>query len=106
MSQDFEHIKCAPVESGVDPLLLHRWIPRAFSEKSVSTDVLTRIFTAASWAASSKGEHPWRFLVGRKGDPAYQKIFDCLVEANQAWAGAAPVLLLSVPSRYFAQNNH
>ena len=107
--EQIEHIKHGPAATGIEPLLLRRWSPRAFSGKPVSSEDLTRMFTAAAWAASSNGEQPWRFLVGRKGDPTYQKIFDCLAEGNQGWAKAAPVLLLSAASRNFSrtgQPNH
>jgi len=50
-------------------------------------------FTAAAWAASSYGQQPWRFLVGRKGDETYAKIFDSLMEFNQGWAKAAALPL-------------
>jgi nitroreductase len=105
MSDELEIIKHGPAESGVEEIILKRWSPRSFADKAVSSADLTKIFTAASWAASSSGEQPWRFLVGRKGDPTYAKIFDALVEANQSWAQSAPVLILSVGKKTFAQND-
>jgi nitroreductase len=105
MSQDLETIKHGPAESGVEDIILKRWSPRSFADKAISSADLTKIFTAASWAASSSGEQPWRFLVGRKGDATYAKIFDALVEANQGWAKSAPVLILSVGRKTFAQND-
>jgi nitroreductase len=38
-------------------------------------------------------------MVGRKGDPVYQKIFNSLVEFNQRWAAHAPVLIASVAKK-------
>jgi nitroreductase len=105
MPQDLETIKHGPAESGVEEIILKRWSPRSFADKAISSADLTKIFTAASWAASSSGEQPWRFLVGRKGDATYAKIFDALVEANQDWAKSAPVLILSVGRKTFAQND-
>ena len=52
----------------------------------------------------SCNEQPWRFLVGRKGDETYQKIFDSLVEFNQMWARNAPVLVLSAGKKTFSHN--
>jgi len=104
MPQDLEALKHGPVESGVTDLLLKRWSPRAFADRPVSTADLTKIFTAASWAASSSNEQPWRFLVGKKGDDTYAGILGSLVEFNQAWAKSAPVLILSVAKRTFTQN--
>ena len=101
---DLEHIKHAPASTGVDALLLKRWSPRSFADKPVSSEDLTKIFTAAAWAASSMNEQPWRFLVGRKGDDTYAKILDSLVEANQGWARTAPVLILSAAKKTFTRN--
>ena len=105
MSQELEASKHGPAESGVDDLILKRWSPRSFAEeKPVSSGDLTKIFTAAAWAASSYNEQPWRFLVGRKGDDTYAKILGALIEFNQGWARSAPVLILSVGKKTFTQN--
>ena len=104
MSQDLETVKHGPAESGIEDIILKRWSPRAYADKAISSADLTKIFTAASWAASSFGEQPWRFLVGRKGDETYAKIFDALVEFNQGWAKSAPVLVLSAGKKTFTQN--
>ena len=104
MAEDLELLKAGPVESGVVEVILKRWSPRSFAEKPVSSSDLTKIFTAAAWAASSYNEQPWRFLVGRKGDETYAKILDSLIEFNQTWAKTAPVLILSVSKRTFTQN--
>lgn len=104
MAEDLELLKAGPVESGVVEVILKRWSPRSFADKPVSSSDLTKIFTAAAWAASSYNEQPWRFLVGRKGDATYAKILDSLIEFNQTWAKTAPVLILSVGKRTFTQN--
>jgi nitroreductase len=102
--QDLEKVKRASDAPGVEDLILRRWSPRAFSDKEVSAANLKAVFDAARWAASSNNEQPWRFLVGRKGDPVYQKIFNSLVEFNQKWAAQAPVLIVSVAKKTFAKN--
>ena len=84
--------------------ILHRWSPRAYADKDVPVEDLKKGFEAARWAASSFNEQPWRFLVGRRGDVTYQKIFDSLVPFNQSWAKSAPVLILSVCAQTFAHN--
>jgi nitroreductase len=104
MSQDLETLKHGPASTGVEEIILKRWSPRSFADKPVASDLLTKIFTAASWAASSYNEQPWRFLVGKKGDDTYTKIFDSLIEFNQNWAKSAPVLILSVGKKTFTQN--
>jgi nitroreductase len=103
-TQNLEDLKRAPKESGIHPVISHRWSPRAFADKPVTTEDLTKIFDAARWAASSYNEQPWRFVVGRKGDATYQKIFDSLIEFNQGWAKSAPVLVLSTAKKTFSHN--
>ena len=99
--ESIENLKHAPKVAGVEDLILRRWSPRAFADKDVSPAELTTLFEAARWAASSSNEQPWRFLVGRRGDETYQKIFNSLVEFNQMWAKSAPVLVLSVAKKTF-----
>jgi nitroreductase len=44
--------------------------------------------------------------VATKGNPQeFGRLLSCLVEANQAWAKAAPVLVLGVVNLRFAKNN-
>jgi nitroreductase len=102
--QDLEKLKHGPKESEVEELILRRWSPRAFAEKAVSSGDLKKIFTAAAWAASSYNEQPWRFLVGKKGDETYDKIFNSLMEMNQVWAASAPVLIASFAKKTFSHN--
>jgi nitroreductase len=106
MPNTLEALKHGPSESGVEDLILKRWSPRSFADKPVSGEDLTKIFTAAAWAASSYNEQPWRFFVGKKGDATYTRIFDALVERNQDWAKTAPVLILSVAKKTFTQDGN
>ena len=101
--EEIEKLKHAPAVEGVPELILQRWSPRAFADREISSADLEKLFVAASWAASSSNEQPWRFLLGRRGDETYKKIFDSLVEFNQSWAKTAPVLLLSVGKKTFTQ---
>jgi nitroreductase len=101
-----EKLKHAPKVAGVEDLILRRWSPRAFSDKEISAAELKTLFEAARWAASSSNEQPWRFLVGRRGDVVYQKIFNALVPFNQTWAGRAPVLVLSVAKKTFTDKGN
>ena len=104
-ANELEHVKHATAAVAVEQLLLQRWSPRAFADKPVSDADLKSIFTAAGWAASSYNEQPWRFIVGRKGDAVWQKIFDCLMPLNQGWAAAAPILYVSFAKKTFSHNN-
>ncbi len=99
-----DKIKHAPEVHGVDDLIRRRWSPRTYADKDIPAAELKKLFEAARWAASSSNEQPWRFLVGRRGDETYQKIFNALVEFNQSWAKSAPVLVLSVAKMVFTSN--
>jgi nitroreductase len=71
----------------------------------VSEDDLCSLFEAARWAASSYNEQPWSYLVATKANPAeFERLLSCLVEGNQAWAKAAPVLALGCTSLDFTLN--
>jgi len=64
------------------------------------------LFEAARWAASSYNEQPWNYIVATEENPkAFAELLSCLVEANQAWAKGAPVLVLGVVSLRFAKNH-
>jgi len=102
--EEIEKLKHAPDIAGIPELILKRWSPRAFAEREIPAGDLEKLFIAASWAASSSNEQPWRYLLGRRGDETYKKIFNSLVEFNQSWAKSAPVLLLSVAKKTFTQN--
>jgi nitroreductase len=55
------------------------------------------VLEAARWAASSRNEQPWAFLIATRDDPRnFQDMVDVLMSANQAWAQNAPVLILTL----------
>jgi nitroreductase len=98
--------KKASTEYTISELLAERWSPYGFRDRSVAPADLRSLFEAARWAASSYNEQPWNYLVATKEDPEeFERILSCLVEANQAWAKAAPVLALGVVNLTFARNN-
>jgi nitroreductase len=97
-------LKKAPLVEGVLPIFHQRWSPRSFADREVSPELLGKVFEAARWAASSFNEQPWRFLVGRRGESAYVKILQSLVEFNQKWARTAPVLILGTAKTKFSHN--
>jgi nitroreductase len=105
-TEALEAFKHADPIPGLNETILRRWSPRAFADRPVSPSDMRMLFEAARWAASSFNEQPWRFLVGRKGDPTYDKIFESLAAFNQAWASNAPVLMLSAGKKTFTQNGN
>ena len=97
-------LKQAPADPKIIPAILHRWSPRSFADRDVSSADLKTIFEAVRWAASSFNEQPWRYFVGTRSSETYKKIFQSLGEFNQAWARSAPVLILNVAKTTFSHN--
>ncbi len=89
----------------IQELIARRWSPYAFAERPVSDDDLRSLFEAARWAASSYNAQPWSYIVATKANPAeFERLLSCLVEGNQPWAKAAPVLAIGCTSLQFAYN--
>ncbi len=100
----YEH-KQAKTDHTIYEMLASRWSPYAFADRPVADDDLRSLFEAARWAASSYNEQPWRYIVATKVDPdEFQRLLSCLVEGNQPWAKAAPVLAIGCTSLNFALN--
>ena len=85
----------AATDHPVHELIARRWSPYAFADRPVSADDLRSLFEAARWAPSSYNEQPWSYLVATRDRPEeFARLLSCLVEGNQVWAKAAPVLAL------------
>jgi len=98
-------IKHAEPDHPILPALAERYSPYAFDPKPVEREKLLSCLEAARWAASSFNEQPWRFLLAERADEqAFRTALDCLVEANQAWAQHAGVLILTCVRRTFSKN--
>jgi len=90
----------------IHDLLSSRWSPRAFADRAVEREKLQRVLEAARWAPSSFNGQPWAFIVATKDDPAeFAKLLACLIEFNQGWAKAAPVLMVTVAQMKFEKND-
>ena len=71
--------------------LVERWSPRAYDPTAeVSVEALRTILEAARWAPSANNVQPWRFIVARRGTPAFTTVHDALLGFNQAWATRPP----------------
>ncbi len=98
--------KTAVTDHPIHELLARRWSPVAFQDRPVSAGDLRSLFEAARWAASSYNEQPWSYIVGTKEQPEeFNRVLSCLVEGNQVWAKAAPVLALGIVTLRFKRNN-
>ncbi len=79
----------------VHPIIAARWSPRALDPNGQVSDVALRaMLEAARWAPSSGNTQPARYLVGRRGDDTYGRIFALLSKRNKGWAWPAAVLML------------
>jgi len=98
-------IKRAVPDHPIHSLLAERRSPYAFASRPVGASELRSLFEAARWAPSCFNEQPWSYIVATKDDATeFERLLACLVDANQAWAKAVPVLALGVVSQKFALN--
>lgn len=88
--------------SGVLPMLVHRWSPRAFAKVSISEEALTRIMDATRWAPSCFNEQPWRFYTST--ETTFDQYLSLLNEKNQEWARNASVIGFLVGKKHFTHN--
>jgi len=100
-----DHKQSTP-DHPIHDLIARRWSPYAFADRPVSDDDLLSLFEAARWAASSYNEQPWSYIVATRENPEeFERLLSCLVEGNQPWAKAAPVLALGCTALRFARND-
>ncbi|MFO7767755.1 MAG: nitroreductase family protein [bacterium] len=91
-------------DEGLIPPLSERWSPRIFSSRPVDAGKVARFLQAARWAPSSFNEQPWRFLLTRKGEEAFDALSGTMSENNRTWASRAPLLILSAARLRFSHN--
>ena len=97
--------KPAKTDHQIHDLLIHRWSPRAFSDRMVENEKVLAILEAARWAPSSFNEQPWSFIIATKDNPEeFERLLSCLTEGNIRWARFAPLLMLSVAKLIFERN--
>jgi nitroreductase len=79
----------------VHELLLRRYSGRAFDARPLDDATLASLFEAARWAPSSGNEQPWRFVVVRRGTPAFEAVAATLTGRNPGWARHAATLVVT-----------
>jgi len=95
----------ADTQFPIHSLQRDRWSPLAFSDRPVAEHDLASLLEAARWAASCYNEQPWAFVVATRDQPAdFERLAECLIDANRVWAGRAPVLILSAVRLHFERN--
>lgn len=88
-------------------LIKERFSPYKYTNKAISQEDLNTLFEAAGKAASAFNEQPWRFIYAlREDEDAFKTIHECLVEGNQGWTLAVPVLMITVVSKKYAKNGN
>jgi nitroreductase len=85
----------------INPLLLHRWSPRATSGEEISDTELMRLFEAARWAPSSYNGQPWRFIYAKTNSENWDKLFNLMLDFNKSWAKNAAVLVVIISRKNF-----
>lgn len=103
--KDLTEIKAAHPSRSIHQLITQRWSPYGFSSRPVPAQDLAALFEAASWAASSFNEQPWRYLLASRADDpdGFQKLLGLLTSSNQKWAKHVPTLAVSVAKRTFTE---
>jgi nitroreductase len=97
--------KPAPTDRPILDVLARRWSPRAIDPNHpVAPPEILTLLEAARWAPSCFNEQPWRVLVFDRRQPgALDAARSTLVPGN-AWAKAAPTLLLTCAKSHFTKN--
>jgi nitroreductase len=80
----------------IERFFLDRWSPRSFSGEPVPHAVLASAFEAARWAPSAWNAQPWRFVVARPRDAAWETFLALLIPHNRLWASRASALVVIV----------
>jgi nitroreductase len=87
----------ADTEAPLITPLVERWSPRAYDPTAeVDPAVIRTILEAARWAPSANNVQPWRFIVARRGTPAFATAHDAMLGFNQVWADSAAVLIVNI----------
>ena len=101
-----QEIKAAHTQFGVAPFITKRFSPRAFSEESISPEVINALFEAASWAPSANNEQPWMYYFAHKNTEGFEKLAECLMPGNHIWAQHAAALVVTVARKTFEGNGN
>ncbi len=70
-------------------------------DRRVDDATLAALFEAARWAPGSRNEQPWRYVVFDDRDPESLAEARACLRPTNAWALAAPVLVLSLAATHY-----
>lgn len=89
--------RTAVTDAPVLDVLAERWSTRVFdADAPLDEAALASALEAARWAPSANNTQPWRFIVARRGTPAFEAVHDALLGFNSAWTSAAGALLVAI----------
>lgn len=74
-----------------DSIFFRRQSNRAFMDRAIPEEMLTRIYEKVRWSPSCNNNQPWRFVFAFD-QKQRTRFMECLPAGNQ-WAAAAPVLI-------------
>jgi nitroreductase len=101
----FSQQKSVKTDHPVLPVIAERWSPYVFEPRAIEREKLLSCLEAARWAPSSYNEQPWTFILAERTNAAeFDRMLQCLVEGNRAWAKNVGVLLLTIVAKLFTKN--
>lgn len=87
--------KVTPIAYPILESIKNRWSPRAFADTPIKEDDVKVLLESGRWAPSCANIQPWRVIWGIKGTEMYDRIYNCLDEFNQSWAGNSQMLWIN-----------
>ena len=87
--------KNTPIDYPILDSIKNRWSPRVFATTPIKEEEVKILFEAGRWAPSCANIQPWRIIWGIKGTEMYDRIFNCLDDFNQSWAGNSQLLWIN-----------
>lgn len=83
------------------PLLSSRWSPTTFDQaKDITAAQVESLLEAARWAPSAGNSQPWAFILGRRGEPAHDRLVRHLAKSASGWAPTAGLLVANLSHRF------
>jgi nitroreductase len=90
-------VRTAVTDSPILDVLAERWSTRIFDPSApIDEAALASALEAARWAPSANNTQPWRFIVTRRGTPAFDSVYASLRDFNKSWAGNAGALIVAL----------
>lgn len=83
--------------NAVHPAFVRRFSPVVFEREHTLTDAeVDVLIDAARLSPSAGNSQPWRFIVGRRGDPVHARIAGHLMPSSASWALDASLLVVNL----------